>query len=655
MPIRVKKINFVALAIGLPLFVLGASTAFGDGPPVLNNAPGAPAAPAPTQSPSQTDAQVLSQGVFDKNPENGTIGKGGADISEAMADKIKAMDILSTPALDNAAIGEQFKTYISLPAVSDDRIKAYFGQMQQVTDLLKQGQTFPAWKTLYSMSDYTDLDAGVSRELAHRIEAIWNSDRTQNGLEIANTKLRDNLDTDIHNADLTANDLHQQDMEENAKASNQRGGGDSQNNSNATNSALLMPNADPIAAEASMLPQMSGALQRKMELTDEYLQSLEARANIKLNEIKEHKMDAEDQSDFASYIDTLYKGHRYYQVIIAADFYRTMFNQDEYPVDMQNEVNASLETNEQVTQSVEVFKYKAGLGDIAAAATELQTAFVTNEFHPALQGLPRDEKEKVGDFLDKLDVLKNQLEVRDFEQVDGQLADIKKLASDFDTTKPQALVNDVKLSSRLELGKAQLLAQQGELNDAMKEFQTAAEDWPGNPDLTTMSNKFFGTEDVSNKATTDFDRLVAEGNDREIFANQYTFAPAVHGDTKREDQLKDALTKVQKAEIAIDTANTMLTNGDVDGAWETIEEATKDWPDDLKLNQKLAALSVRCADFVSAVNKARDAEAKKEYGYSLTWFVNAQNLYPASTIALGGIADVSKLILASPQDKSAQD
>jgi hypothetical protein len=670
MPIRVKKINFVALAIGLPLFVLGASRVSAQSAPgtdpSLSNAPGAhpsasttsagqPSAPAGGDSAANTTATGLDY-LYNHQGQNGTVMKGGADISEAMADKIKAMDILSTPALDNAAIGEQFKTYISLPAVSDDRIKAYFGQMQQVTDLLKQGQTFPAWKTLYSMSDYTDLDAGVSRELAHRIEAIWNSDRTQNGLEIANTKLRNNLDTDIHNADLTADELHQQDLEENAKTGGQRGGGGgSQSNSNATNSALMMPNADPIAAEASMLPQMSGALQRKMELTDEYLQSLEARANIKLNEIKEHKMDAQDQSDFASYIDTLYKGHRYYQVIIAADFYRTMFNQDEYPVDMQNEVNQALETNEQVTQSVEVFKYKAGQGQISAAATELQTAFVTNEFHPALQGLPRDEKEKVGDFLDKLDVLKNQLEVRDFEQVDGQLADIKKLASDFDTTKPQALVNDVKLSSRLELGKAQLLAQQGELNDAMKEFQTAAEDWPGNPDLTTMSNKFFGTEDVSNKATTDFDRLVAEGNDREIFANQYTFAPAVHGDTKREDQLKDALTKVQKAEIAIDTANTMLTNGDVDGAWETIEEATKDWPDDLKLNQKLAALSVRCADFVSAVDKARDAEAKKEYGYSLTWYVNAQNIYPASTIALGGIADVSKLILAAPQDKTAQD
>ena len=402
-----------------------------------------------------------------------------------------------------------------------------------------------------------------------------------------------------------------------------------------------------------MLPQMSGGLQRKMELTDEYLQSLEARANIKLNEIKEHKMDEDDQTNFAEYIKLLYNSHRYYHVIIAADFYRAMFNQGDYPVDMQSEVNKSLETNEQVNQSIEVFKYDASQGQISGAATELQTAFIANEFNPGLQGLPRDAKEKVGDYLTDIDVLKNEIEVRDFEQVDGQLTKIKALASDFDTTKPEALVNGIKLESRLRLGQAKLLAQQGQLNDAMKVFETAANVWPGNPDLNTASASFFGHEDVANQSTAEFDRLVADGNDREIFANAVAFAPAVHGDTKRENQLKDAMTKVQNAEVASEKANMMVMSGDVDGAWEVIEEATKDWPDDVKLNQQLASLSARSADFVSAIDKARDAEAKKEYGYSLTWYVNAQNIYPASTIALAGIADVSKQILTTPGDKTA--
>jgi tetratricopeptide (TPR) repeat protein len=663
MPIHVKKINLVALAFGLPLSLLGtqsvsAQSAQGT-PPALQNGPGATRpgpAPASTDNsandtPASTAGTILDYG-FNHTGQDGSTAQGTSNILDTLNDKLRSSDILGTPALDNAVIGQEFKTYLGLPAVTDDRIQTYSAQMQQVSDLLKSGETFAAWKVLYSMSDYTDLDAGISRELAHRIEAIWNSDRTQNGLEIANTKLRSNLDTDIHNADLTADDLHQEDLEENSKPGRQggAGGGGSQNSSSATNSALMSPNADPVAAEASMLPQMSGALQRKMELTDEYLQSLEARANIKLNEIKEHKMDSDDQADFAQYIKLLFDSHRYNHVIIAADFYRAIFNQGDYPVDMQSEVNKSLEINEQANQTVEVFKYDAGKGLIAGASGELQTAFISNEFNPGLQGLSRDEKEKVGDYLTDVDVLKNQIESRDFEDVDAQLAKIKALASDFDTTKPEALVNGVKLESRLRLGEAKLLAQQGQLNEAMKEFGTAAKVWPGNPDLTTASSSFFGHEDVANQATTDFDRLVADGNDREIFANAVAFAPAVHGDTKREQELKDAVDKVQKAEVASEKANMMVMGGDVDGAWETIEEATKDWPDDVKLNQQLASLSARSSDFVSAIDKARDAESKKEYGYSLTWYVNAQNIYPASTIALAGIDDVSKQILSAPSD-----
>jgi hypothetical protein len=90
----------------------------------------------------------------------------------------------------------------------------------------------------------------------------------------------------------------------------------------------------------------------------------------------------------------------------------------------------------------------------------------------------------------------------------------------------------------------------------------------------------------------------------------------------------------------------------MNGAWETIELAAKDLPDDTKLNKLLADLSGRSADFVSALDKARDAESKKELGYSLTWYVNAQSDYPASVIANDGIDRVSKLIL-SPQSSSS--
>jgi hypothetical protein len=655
MRIPVKKINHLALALSLSIplsFALAAPA------PAQSTPAPAPAGttPAAAPAPPETDVQTISKDFFHEQTDDGTLSKTTNELLGILGNKVEAADLAHGSGAQ-AGLHDRFITYLSLKEVPDDRIKEYFGKMGQVTDELKAGNTFPAWKLLYAMSEYKDLDAGISRELANRVEAIWNSGKTQDGLEVANNKLRDNIETYNHNADMVAEDLHEQDLEESAKAGagGNRGGNSNQNNPGATNSPLQSPTADPVAAEASMMPTMGSNLQRKMELTSEYLKLLEARANIKLNEIREHKMDAQSQDDFASYIATLFKSHRYYHVIIAADFYRALFNQGDYPVDMQNEVNTALETNERVSQSIEVFKYKAGLGQVAGAADELQTAFISNEFHPGLQGLARTDKEKVNEFMTKLDVLKNQIEVRDFEQVEGQLDEIKKVASDYDTTKPLALVNDIKLESSFRLGNAKLLAQQGKLTEAMKEFTTAGHVWPGNPDLKTAAKLFFGTEDEQNQSTTEFDRLIAEQNYRAISDKQPLFMAAVHGDATREQQLKDALLKVQSAEIATEKANMMVMNGDVDGAWETIEEATKAWPDDIKLNKFLASLSARSADFVSAINKARDAESKKEYGYSLTWYVNAQSYYPASTIAIAGIDNVSKLILSPHGASAAQD
>ena len=670
--------------------------------------------PAPSPAPAQSQSNSVDSStataldyLFNHKAGEGTTMKAGNEVASALADRIKAVDVLKTPGLDNPEVRARFETYLSLKEVPQARIDEYFGKMKQVSDMLKANDTFGAWKTLYSLSEYEDLDAGISKELAARVETFWNTDRTKNGLELANNKYRSDAETATHNADQDAADLkYQQDQDMQKAKPGAASAGTDANASNTTNSPLTSPNADPVAAEAALMPTMGSSLQGKLEMTSEYLNLLEARAKIKLNEIRENKMSDQDRMDFADYIRTLYKTHRYYHVIIAADFYRALFNEGDYPEDLGNqavaaagsngrtaaeaaqqigktlgvngagaanavnqagnivggdplgqssqpeqplsiadEVTSALEINERVSQAIEVFRYKADKGEVASSADELQEAFVGNEFHPALQGLPRDEKEKVGDFLTKLDVLKNQLEVRDFEQVEGEIADIKKIASDFDSTKPMALVNGIKLESRLRLGKARLLAQAGQLNDAMTEFQTAAEEWPGNPDLSTSSNLFFKSEDNANQSTTDFDRLVQEQNYREMFNRQLEFALAVKGDSTREQQLKDALEKVGKAKMAEEKANMLAINGDIDGAWETIELAAKDWPDDMQLNKLLADYTGRSADFVSALNKARDAESKKEFGYSLTWYVNAQSTYPPSQIANEGIDRVSKQIL----------
>jgi len=239
------------------------------------------------------------------------------------------------------------------------------------------------------------------------------------------------------------------------------------------------------------------------------------------------------------------------------------------------------------------------------------------------------------------------IEARDFGRVEGLISNLTMMASDFDPTKPMALINAVKLESTLRLGKARMLVQQGDLKDAMEEFQAAAQAWPGNPELHDSAIGFFRSQDVKTQSVTEFDRLFQDQNYREIFDKQLVFAPAIQGDATREEQLKFALEKVQKAEAASEKANALVLIGDVYGAWETVQQAAADWPDDNKLNRQLADLSGRATDFVAAVNKARDAEAKQNIGYSLNWYLNAQHIYPPSVIANNGIGRLSKLLLSS--------
>jgi len=703
----VKKNSFLVIALSLA-WQFG--LAQGAPPPAGGEAPGAPNAPAPSNNATEIDSSTSSalDYLFNHQAQQGSTMRAGNEVASALADKIKAIDALKTPGLDNPEVRARFETYLSLQEVPQARIDEYFGKIKQVSDTLKANDTFTAWKMLYALGQYQDLDAGISRELAARVETFWNTDRTKNGLEIANNQLRSNINTYNHNADLDAQELAYDQSQtvgkqKTAPASNNTNA----SASNTTNSPLLNPDADPVAAEAALMPTMGAALQNKMEMTAEYLNLLETRAKIKINEIRENKMSDQDRMDFADYITTLYKSHRYYHVIIAADFYRALFNEGDYPSDLSNqavaaagsnarqaaesahvaikslglnasgpvsalnqlggaagggdnlgqsdqpmsiadEVTSALEINERVSQATEVFRYKADKGEIASAAEELQEAFVGNEFHPALQGLPRDEKEKVGDFLDKLSVLKSQLENRSFELVDNQVADIKKVASDFDATEPTAMSHTAQVQSMMLLGQATIAAQKGDEKAASDAMATALEIWPTNPKLMSGASTYFNQKDEGNELTSDFDRDVQDKNYRAIYEKALAFGPAVHDDPTRVQQLKDAVEKVKNAEAASEKANYMVMNGDVDGAWEVIDLAVKDWPDDTKLNKLLADLSGRSADFVSALNKARDAEAKKELGYSLTWYVNAQSYYPPSQLANDGIDRVSKMIL-TPQ------
>lgn len=640
MPTRAKRIKrLTGLLVLAALPVAAQQSAPPSSAPAPAPAPPAAAAtPAPTSGVgSNVDSSTASalDYLFNHKPVDGSVAKEGLNADREAKTRALAQDALGNKLINDPDMRVRFERYLGMEEVPPDQIKAYADDMATVVDLLHQKKTMEAWRQLYKLASYGKLDAGVSLELANRIESIWNADATSNRVARENDNLKQQIDTANHNADLMVDDMRYQQHTENQK------NGSSSSAGNASSGSSTNQFNIPISTSAQ-----PGDLMGKMQLTEEYLHSLEAQARIKLNQLKLDKLFDTTKSDFADYITTLFKSGRYQHVLIAADFWRQIFDEGDYPVSMAQQVNASLETNREVINTIEVFNHSLDQKDISAATDRLQEAFLQSSFNPAVLGVPLSRKKPIEALNRQLNRMRNMIEARDFTELPALLAQIKQTAPDFDAVKPMAMVNAVELESQLRLGKARLAAQQGDLKTAMEEFQAAAEAWPGNPDLKDKALTFFNSQDMQNESLADFDRLVADNNYWGIFDKQLVYAPAMKDDPKRQEQLKAALAKVKIAATAIEKAKLMQSSGDVYGAWETVQIATRDLPDDLKLNALRGDLAGRAAEFVSAINKAQDAEARQELGYSLTWYAVAQRYYPASQLANPAIERLSKTILS---------
>ncbi len=608
------------------------------GSPNASAKPESPASPQP-----QAESGAALDYLFNRKPQDGSAGKHALDVGKRSESKAIAEDAVGIPRQNDAGARARFERYLGTAEVPQEALDAYFANMKAVSNDLRENRVFDAWKRLHDLADDMLIDSGISRELANRIEAIWNTGRATVNIDKRNDQLRKDVKTANANADLMSESIMDREIEQQRRLN--------QGNRNPAERPPTAPNGGvpQMPQDNGAAPQQSVAgLEGKLQLTEEYLRSLELKTRIKLNELKQEKLLEGAKADFSAYISTLFQSGRLNHVVLAADFYRKVFQEGEYPAEMAKQVNDALEINRGVQAAVDVFRYKAARSQLAGASDSLQAAFLASEWNPAVLGLERPLKEKVADFISRLDQMRNVIEARDFGNLEALLSQLKASAVDFDTTKPAAMVNAIKLESKIRLGKAKLAAQQGDLKLAMEEFQSAAEAWPGNPDLESKALTFFDTQDVKSQSLSEFDRLIAEQNYRAIFDGQLGFAPAIKGDTAREEALRKALTAIKEAEVASEKAGVLIRNGDYSGAWEAVELASSQLPDDKKLNRMRADLSGRSAEFVAAINKARDAESRNESGYSLTWYVNAQRRYPGSRIANEGIDRVSKKLLTVP-------
>ncbi len=365
---------------------------------------------------------------------------------------------------------------------------------------------------------------------------------------------------------------------------------------------------------------------------------------------------------------------RFEHVVMASRFYNQIFKDGDSKLhidkksDMSKLFSESLGTSPTVSaldalaseairdvdQGVEAFKFLVGKSELQSAAKRLSEAYVVGEFMPSVRTLPRDDKRKVLEFVRESYKLIAALDAKDYTAAKALTVKLKESAGDFDATKAEAAIAAYTRVSDMHIMSAKNHASAGDVDKAKEEIEKAMEVWPQNPKLAEFDRlvEAGGTMIV---AKNDFDRLLGEGNYREIFRRQYELAPSIAGDAGREEAFKQIITNLTRIEAAIGKANEFSKMEQSYAAWEQLAELRKEFPDDPKLGSELEKLAPQVADFTKAIDKARSFEERKDkqIGSALSWYLKARSIYDRSEIADAGIQRMLEQILPDRNSSAA--
>lgn len=379
--------------------------------------------------------------------------------------------------------------------------------------------------------------------------------------------------------------------------------------------------------------------------------------------------EAKAKLEYQALIIQLFLQRRFEHVIIACRCYTYMFSGQDRELKINEGsdaeklfakglgVNPTISTLEtfaseairDVDEGVQSFEYSVEKNDIQMASNRLSEAFAIGEYLPRVRTLPREKKEKVLEFVRDSNMLISCMEVKDFGRAEELIVKIKGYTKDFDDSKPRAMVASACAASDLHIEAAKMAAVSQDTQKVETEIRQAAELWPMNPKIKAFTNDISTRGDAQFQIISDFNSLYAQRNYRQIAKDAPKYAAVTLTKPELQARLTEVLEAVKKSETAVIKADELARSENVFGAWESVKEALKEMPDDTDLNKRSAQFSSQVAEFVQALKRAEDLEAKKLFGSSLAWYLKAQRIYPLSRFAKSGIERTAEDILPNKQ------
>ncbi len=541
---------------------------------------------------------------------------------------------------NNRLFRSQFVKYLNDPEETDKISTQYSDLLAQIQQLLTPGQTSDtsvdqAWKLLFEAAKFR-ADSQLCNDIADAVYASWQCKSEQAHLAKANDSIRSEKENIAWNMEqeVSQDDL----LKSPAGGSSGTGaaGGDD-------------------ATRASM---ENDEMRREIRLKPDQDRLEELEAQSKANSIKLEASELQAKIQFQTMIVQMFFQRRFEHVIIACRFYQAIFGDGDQKLLLGEQIKATLtsssgidptisvisalthEAIQNVNDGIDAYLFMMKKGELDGATERLQEAYAMGLNLPAVKTLPRSQKELGYEYTQKSNQLLDALDVKDYDRAQKLADELQKMATDFNPTKPIAVIQTAQTISRMHLAKAKAAASQNDEKTLETELAAAADIWPRNPDLEKLSVGIFNQADLQQHTLSDLDSLMAQKNYRQIYEDKAKYIAATATQPDKAKQLGDILEKMEEIELSLVQADRYSKMGDYRGAWECLEVNRRSLPEDTKLNEARLNYATQAAEFVEELNTAAQQEKDGNMGSSLSLYLQAYADYPPSKLAQEGIQKV---------------
>ncbi|MET0261817.1 MAG: hypothetical protein ABW223_02880 [Rariglobus sp.] len=599
----------------------------------------------------------------------------------------------------------RFERYLSLPATRDQDL--YAATVDEIFKLLStrtangsQENVVEAWKLLYRASEY-EADGGNSLGVANQIFNAWRIRDEKQAFSVTQTELdrirRQQAASVVYSGDAFISETGRSGADAVAgsalmgglgggggsnggsNSSNNSGGGSGNgtttvtsggttttisgggntngqanrgNNSGNSGGQSRPPSGIGTAGTSGPLGQIFRA--RELAETEAKIKSLEAAGLLSVTQAK---------LQFQSQIMSLFLQRRFQHALIASSFYRYIFKGSHQNLEVGKKELASFLPSSDLAMTVETVEFlsreaindvNSGMASVRAnyedgrkigALERLQETFFLGEYLPSVTQLEPARRQQLLTLYRKIDEARKLADLRDYDAVITLTDEIGTLTKDFRSAEVNSAVRSTQRMSTLSLNAAQQAAATGDYAKAQEFVEKAAQLWPLNPAIRNYTENMASQADLGTQAAVVFDQAYKRKDFRLIYERRPELAAAFLNDVERAQQLRDVIDRMARVEIYLAQTEELLAQNNAFSAWEALVAATAFVPNDVILNQRMAQLAPRVAEFVGRLDQAKRYEDEHRYAASLTQFLAAQDIHPVSQLARTGLTRVSEAIM----------